>query len=124
MWLALMVPASAQQLEIQNTINSQLKALQADDFNEAFRYASPNIKQMFGTSDRFAQMVTQGYPMVHRPQKIEFKELKIEDFGPVQHVLITDQSGRLFLAKYAMIQTENGWRINGVELLESGLVGV
>jgi hypothetical protein len=52
---------------IETTIQNQLNAFIADDFATAFTFASPNIKGIFGTPENFGAMVTQGYPMVHRP---------------------------------------------------------
>ena len=45
-------------------ISDQIAAFQQDDFETAFTYASPMIKGIFGTPERFGQMVREGYPMV------------------------------------------------------------
>jgi hypothetical protein len=63
-------------------------------------------------------MVSQGYPMVWRPADVEYLELRDGQRGYAQRVRITDGQGRVYLLDYYMIQTESGWKINGVELLE------
>jgi len=40
--------------------------------------------------------------------------LETVDGRPVQTVFFTDREGRLFEGSYEMIETAEGWRINGV----------
>lgn len=105
------------------TIQSQIDAFLSDDFDTAFTFASPNIKRLFGTSERFGRMVRQGYPMVWRPGAVRYLEL--EDKGGLlfQKVLITDGQGVPHLLEYQMIETPDGWQINGVRILEAPKVG-
>lgn len=114
--LAMAFPAKAQQADIQSVINQQLDALQSDEFDDAFSHASPNIKRLFGSAERFGQMVTNGYPMVYRPGFIRFQNLDEKSGVLFQNVLIQDQQGRYFIAEYAMIETAEGWKIDGVEI--------
>lgn len=120
--LALLVPAKAQvngsdAAEINRIIAAQLAAFNADDGNEAFSYASPNIRAMFGSADVFMAMVQQGYPQVYRSQQAEFLEITVVAGRLVQPVLITDSSGGLTIADYIMEQQADGsWRIDGCVL--------
>ncbi len=122
--LTLALPAQAQDAAIEDTINSQIEAFQADDFDQAFDYASPSLQSMFRTSENFRQMVTQGYPMVWRPAQVEYLEQRNEDGAIWQKVLITDQKGGVHVLDYRMLQTDEGWKINGVTLLDSSAVAV
>jgi Domain of unknown function (DUF4864) len=115
--------AKAQEEPIQNTIQSQLDALKADDFARAFTFASPNIKGIFGTPENFGAMVTQGYPMVHRPADVRMLELREVAGNLWQRVMITDEQGRTHLLDYQMIETPDGWQINGVQLLPEVGIG-
>ncbi len=108
---------------IQSTITQQLEALKVDDFPGAFAFASPNIKGLFGTAENFGAMVTQGYPMVHRPGAVKMLELREVAGNLWQRVLITDQAGRTHMLDYQMIETPEGWQINGVQLLRAPDVG-
>ncbi|MFN4155462.1 MAG: DUF4864 domain-containing protein [Paracoccaceae bacterium] len=119
----LALPAAAQEDPIQNTIRNQLTALGQDDFATAFSFASPNIKGIFGTADNFGTMVRQGYPMVHRPGEVRMLELREVAGRLWQRVMITDQQGRTHLLDYQMVETPEGWQINGVQLLPSPGVG-
>lgn len=121
--LFLALPAAAQDAPIRATIEDQLQAFQADDFATAFTFASPNIKAIFGTPENFGRMVSEGYPMVHRPAAVKMLELREVAGGLWQRVMITDQSGRTHLLDYQMIEAENGWQINAVHLLKAEGVG-
>jgi hypothetical protein len=109
---------------IEGTIQSQIDAFVADDFATAFSFASPNIKGIFGTPENFGAMVTQGYPMVHRPRAVEMLELREVAGNLWQRVMVTDQAGASHLLDYMMVETPDGWQINAVQLLPSVGVGV
>jgi hypothetical protein len=108
---------------IEGTIRGQIAAFLADDFAGAFSFASPNIKTIFGSPENFGRMVTQGYPMVHRPADVRMLEDRLEAGRRWQRVMITDQAGRVHLLDYQMVETPDGWQINGVQLLPSVGVG-
>jgi len=111
------------QAAITATIQSQIDAFLADDFETAFTYASPTIKRLFGSSERFGTMVRQGYPMVWRPGSVRYLELEEKFGGLYQKVLITDGQGVPHVLEYQMIETAEGWQINGVQILRAPEVG-
>jgi hypothetical protein len=111
--------AQAQDAEIKDTINRQFDAFRVDDFGTAFEFASPNLQRLFQTPENFGRMVTQGYPMVWRPGEVRFLELDAQGDTFWQKVMITDMNGRVHILAYRMLQTDAGWRINGVQILDS-----
>lgn len=117
------LPAQAQDNPLQSTILNQIEAFKADDFNRAFSFASPVIKGLFGTADNFGMMVRNGYPMVHRPAEVQMLEQRQVSGATVQRVLITDAQGRGHVLDYQMVETPDGWQINGVTLVPSGGLG-
>ena len=119
----LALPALAQEAPIQSTIQSQLDAFKAEDFARAFTYASPTIKGIFGSPENFAAMVVQGYPMVAQPAAVQMLELREVAGNLWQRVMITDLQGRTHLLDYQMVETAEGWQINGVQLLPEAGVG-
>ncbi len=104
---------------ITDTIQSQFDALAKDDFAQAFTYASPLIQQLFGSPQNFGKMVTQSYPMVHRAEDVRFLDLRSIGGSLYQKVQVRDAKGEIFIFDYQMIQNENGWKINGVQLVTS-----
>jgi len=107
---------TAPEMAIRDIISQQLEALQRDDFETAFDFASPLIQQLFQTPERFGDMVSGGYPMVHRPDNYRFDALRDVAGGLWQSLIMYDSNGRGFLVEYQMIETEAGWRINGVQV--------
>ncbi len=102
---------------IQAVIESQLEAFQRDDGLTAFSFATPIIQQKFGDSERFMQMVRQGYDPVYRPASREYGETRYNANRAVQKVVFIDRNGKSWLALYFMEQQEDGrWRIGGVRL--------
>jgi hypothetical protein len=117
-------PAQADDAAIRQVIADQLAAFEADDFTAAFDYASPTIRGIFGTPERFGRMVRQGYPMVHRPADHRFLEARESPRGTLQRVMITDAAGRLHLLEYEMIEAAGRYLINGVRILRAAEAGV
>lgn len=117
------IAQDAPRTEIEGVIQNQIDAFLRDDFDSAFTYASPNIKRLFGTSDRFGMMVRQGYPMVWRPSDVRYLDLETIDGRLWQKVMITDAAGAVHVLGYQMIETADGWQINGVQVLQAPQVG-
>ena len=116
-------PVSAQGSDIKNVINGQIEAFLADDVDRAYGFASPNIQQLFGSPQNFGVMVQRGYPMVYRPEELRYLELREIAGALWQKVLIRDRTGGVHILDYMMIPTENGWKINAVQMLRTPDVG-
>jgi len=119
-------PVAAQDREVSTVISEQLDALQARQLPLAFSYASPMIQRLFQTPDNFGQMVEMGYPMVWDHGEARFLDSKtLGDAGEVvmQKVMLRDLTGGLHILEYQMIKLPQGWRINGVTLLNPPQVG-
>lgn len=120
---AISLPLAAQDAPIRQTIQSQLDAMQADDFPKAYTFASPTIKRIFGPVENFEAMVKKGYPMVWQHQAVQMLELRSISGNLWQRVMVTDATGRTFLLDYKMVETPEGWQIDAVQLLPQAGVG-
>jgi hypothetical protein len=116
------IGATAQQAEIKGTIDQQFEAFKVDDFEGAFEFASPNLKQMFQSPENFRRMITTGYPMVWRPAEVRYLELREVGGSLWQKVQITDAKGYTHLLDYQMVETADGWRIASVQMLNAPAV--
>lgn len=106
------------QSAIRGVIESQLAAFKRDDGQTAFSFASPTIKQIFGTPERFMAMVKQGYPAVYRPQAVEFLKLHQDGTSLIQEIRFIGPDGKAVIALYSLIQTADGnWLIDGVVMV-------
>ncbi|NKX43166.1 DUF4864 domain-containing protein [Roseicyclus persicicus] len=122
LFLALAAPVAAQEVlapnpDIEATIAGQFDAFLAEDVETAWQYASPNIQGLFRTPENFGRMVQQGYPMVWAPAEVDFIDLQTFNGLIVQRVQVIDGAGNAHYLGYQMIETEGGWRINGVQIL-------
>ena len=100
LWMAA-TPAFAQDSDaIEDVIGSQLQAFNNRDVSEAWQYASPNIKRLFGSSDNFGMMVQRGYPMVWDNADVRFLELRDVRGNLWQKVMVRDAQGGLHILDY------------------------
>jgi hypothetical protein len=105
---------------VRMVVEAQLAAFAADDAKRAFSYAAPSIREMFGTPDRFMEMVRAGYPVVYRPAAVIFLNPVWVEGQLVQGVQLTDSEGGLWLALYRLErQPDKSWRISGCEVQPS-----
>jgi len=125
--LALPFPAAAAEgqvtgadvAEIRAVIHRQIDAFRRDDAHSAFALVSPGVQRVFGTPERFLDAVRVGYRAVYRPASVSFLELVVMSGDVVQQVQVTDRSGSVWVAYYAMQRQRDGsWRTNGCHLIQ------
>ena len=102
---------------IRGAIESQLEAFKRDDAAGAFAHAAPNIKERFGTEDRFLSMVREAYKPVYRPRTYAMGNLEETHVGLTQYVQIQDAEGEEWTAVYTVDrQADGSWKITGCYL--------
>jgi uncharacterized protein DUF4864 len=105
--------------EIRAVIHRQIDAFRRDDAHGAFALVSPGLQQAFGTPERFLETVRADYRAVYRPERVAFLELVVMGGDVVQQVQVTDRSGSIWVAYYAMQRQKDGsWRTNGCHLVQ------
>ncbi len=109
---------------IRSIISQQIEAFERDDLDRAFSFASPTIKRLFGSPERFGHMVEHGYPMVWRPSDIRFAAAEERDGRSYQVVVFRDSAGKFHALEYEMLPLADGWKINGVRFVPLPDVGV
>jgi hypothetical protein len=122
----LLFPAAAQAAvnaedlaQIRAVINRQMDAFRRDDARGAFALVSPGVQQAFGTPERFLDVVRVSYRAVYRPGSVAFLGLTVMGGDAVQQVQITDASGAVWMAYYAMQRQRDGsWRTSGCHLVQ------
>lgn len=124
---ALSGTAAAQESEgaaIAAVIDDQLADFTARDLDGAYEHASRTIRRIFGSAGNFGAMVEQGYPMVWDNAGARYLALRKQGDVWWQRVLLRDARGVPHLLDYRMIETPQGWRIDGVSLVAGPDVGV
>jgi hypothetical protein len=109
---------SSDEAASQDIVTRQLEAFLSGDFEQAYSYASPDIKRIFPTLDRFMSMVRNGYLPVLRPGNYAFGRVeRLSDGRVVWEVLIRAPDGSDHTAVYFMEQQADGsWMVDAVSL--------
>lgn len=104
--------------EFRRIIELQLDAFRCGDGPAAFAQASPEVRALFRTPDRFMAMVERRYEAVYRPRSYRFEETVEWQGHTTQPVHVVGPDGAGVLALYFMERQPDGsWRIGGVELV-------
>lgn len=102
----------------QAVIADQMGAFRARAHERAFSHAAPNLRKIFGSTERFIGMVKSGYGPIYDAMNWQFGRSRMRDGQLYQELLVTGPSGRSWKALYTMQQLEDGsWRIAGVRLI-------
>lgn len=114
--LGLSGTARADEAALRAVISSQIEAFLAEDVDRAYSFASPFIQRKFGTPETFGTMVREGYPMVWRPSDVTFLDAEVIAGKLWQSVLVRGPEGKAWIVDYEMVELEDGWKINGVQV--------
>lgn len=105
---------------IRAVVQGQLDAIAQNDGVKAFSYASPGIRAQFGIPEIFMAMVREGYAAMLHPASVRFLPPAIEAGQTIQLVRMTDDDGRVWLARYVMEKQKSGaWRVGGCSLAQT-----
>lgn len=103
--------------DAQQVIDNQFNAFRARQHEEAFSYAAPALKKLFGTTDRFIGMVKSGYGAIYAARNWSFGRSRMDSGTLYQEVLLTGPKGGNWVALYALRQQEDGsWKITSVQI--------
>ena len=105
--------------EIRAVIHRQIDAFKRDDAREAFSLATPAVRQAFRTPEKFLDVVRMAYRAMYRPAAVVFLDMLVMGGDVVQQVQVTDRTGLVWLAYYAMQrQADGSWKTNGCHLTQ------
>ncbi|ODA68696.1 hypothetical protein A7A08_00528 [Methyloligella halotolerans] len=97
---------------IEDTVREQLTALVKGDANMAFANLAPETQRFFSEPQRFMRSVATDAPPVVKTKSFAFVGLEQDRGAAQQQVLLTDQDGRSWLAKFQVEQQLTGdWRV-------------
>jgi hypothetical protein len=102
---------------IRRVIGDQMAAFRRDDAVAAFGFATREIRDQFGTPERFMAMVREGYPAVYRPSEVRVGALVRLNGRLTQLVDVVGPDGVPHTAMYFMEhQPDGSWLIGGCML--------
>lgn len=110
-------PAAADSGKAQQVIDSQINAFRSGQHEEAFSYASPNLRKFFGSTERFIEMVRGGYGAIYGARNWSFGRSRLDERTLYQEVLLTGPKGGNWVALYSLQQQADGsWKITAVHM--------
>jgi hypothetical protein len=102
---------------IQQVIAAQRAALVAGDGDEAFGYATPELRAQFGDANNFTAMVQVAYPALLTARYAEFLDGEVVEGRVVQPLRLIGSDNSVRLALYTLEKQANGaWRISGCRI--------
>ncbi|HUA51141.1 MAG TPA: DUF4864 domain-containing protein [Candidatus Sulfotelmatobacter sp.] len=108
---------AADRAAIRRVIGDQMAAFRRDDATAAFGFATQEIRDQFGSPERFLAMVREGYQAVYRPSDVHFGALVRIDGRLTQLVDVVGPDGVPHTAMYFMEhQPDGSWLIGGCML--------
>lgn len=104
-------------LAVHAVVETQLAALQAEKFDDAYAVAARGIREQF-SPPVFAELIRRGYRVLleHRARVLGL----VRDDGDRRayvDVQLTDAKGERLRVRYQLVREDGGWRISGVVAL-------
>ena len=119
-------PAAAPTLQraewkaIELAIGSQRAAMLAGDGAKALTFATPAIRDQFGSPDRFMRMVRDGYAPLLAARDTKFLEGAVIEGAVIQPLRLILPDNTVLVAIYQMEKQKDGrWKIAGCVLAPS-----
>ena len=104
---------------MQQTINSQTKAFSEEEFELAYSFASPNFQNNVNLRS-FVAIIAGSYGPLISSSSLSFSDCLMdpeESFGIIDVSFL--QSGEnVYALRYLMVDTADGWRVEGASNLE------
>lgn len=115
-------PLSARDLQaIRGVIDDQIAAFRRNDAEGAWKHVAPDLREKFGTPERFLEMVRTGYAPVYAPRRYSYGDLVPTPYGLGQWLEVTGPDGKEVDALYLLERAPDGsWRTSGCLMTEPG----
>lgn len=105
---------------IEQVIGGQRAALKAGDGAKALTFATPAIRDQFGTPDRFMRMVRDGYAPLIAARDTVFLEGAVIEGAVIQPLRLILPDNTVLVAIYQMEKQQDGrWKIAGCVIAPS-----
>jgi hypothetical protein len=106
--------SSGEKRNIERAVRTQIRAYAARDADHAFAQLVPSTQRFFGKPDQFFRSLAQEVPAMLDIRRFAFLGVEGAPNRIVQQVLLTDSTGREWLAEFQLQQLTGGdWRIKG-----------
>lgn len=110
---------SVTQGSIEVTVNAQTSAFASGDFKLAYSFASPNFRTNV-TLDAFTEIIAGSYGPLIGSSQLNFRDCVVDINAGLAliDVRFTQAGNDVYALRYVMIQSDQGWRVEGASNLE------
>ena len=105
--------------KIENTVNSQTSAFADNNFELAYSFASPSFRSNVSL-EGFVQIIASSYGPLIQSSQLRFSNCLVNDdagFALID-VSFLESGDYVYGLRYLMVQTSDGWRVEGAGDLE------
>jgi uncharacterized protein DUF4864 len=109
-------PTEAERKAASTSIEAQLKAFKADDYQAAMKYQSAALRENFESVEQFRQTIKRGYPQFASYKSVTFGEAACDKAGDrlAIQITLTGQDGVIVRALYTMLREQGEYKVDGV----------
>ena len=107
------------QASIESVINAQVAAFGEEDFELAYSFASPGFQASVGLN-QFVQIISGSYGPLIESSSLVFSDCLTDSEAQVGLLIakFIQQSNEVYALRYLMVNTDDGWRVQGASNLE------
>ena len=106
----------------QKVIMTQLEAFKADDYEEAAKYQASGLRESFGSTEQFREVIKTNYPQFANYKSVKWGKSRIDGAMLQIQIVITGQDDVQIAALYSMMKEDVGekgkpkleYRVSGV----------
>lgn len=100
---------------VQLVIGNQISALKSGDYQSAYSFAAPNVKQAFPSVKTFINMVQSGYKPLYQHASYVFGKNTLSKGEVYQEIIVADESRQLWQFIYTLDQQQDKtWKVTNV----------
>lgn len=110
---------AATQAEVEKTINAQTQAFAQDNFELAYSYASPSFRSNVSLNG-FVAIISGSYGPLIESSELRFSDCLANPNGGFALIDVNFLQGGDFVyaLRYLLVETSDGWRVDGASDLE------
>lgn len=102
--------------ELYAVVHSQLTAMRAANFPQAYREASSGLQQKFDIR-QFSEMIRTDYAGIVNAERVEFGFAEMEGRRAIIQVFFFDKDGQVTPCIYTLVNEGETWKIDSARLL-------
>lgn len=100
---------------VQLVIKNQITALKIGDYQSAYSFAAPNVKQAFPSVQTFTSMVKNGYKPLYQYSTYVFGKNTLSKGEVYQELIVADETRQLWQFIYTLSQQQDkSWKVTNV----------